>query len=115
MQSRAAQVGFDWPDAQGVLEKVAEEVAELQAALAEQDPAHAALEFGDLLFTLVNLGRKLGLDAETALMSSNRKFAQRFRAMEDAATSNSLNLAAMDLPQLEAIYQQVKARLAEKS
>ncbi|MDQ6950052.1 MAG: nucleoside triphosphate pyrophosphohydrolase [Mariprofundales bacterium] len=113
MQTRAARVGFDWPDAQGVLEKVSEEVAELQEALAEHNSQHAALEFGDLLFTLVNLGRKLGIDAETALMSSNRKFAQRFRAMEAAAASESQSLDTMNLQQLESIYQQVKARLAQ--
>ncbi|MDX8409264.1 MAG: nucleoside triphosphate pyrophosphohydrolase [Mariprofundales bacterium] len=113
MQTRAARVGFDWPDAQGVLEKVSEEVGELQEALAEHDDQHAALEFGDLLFTLVNLGRKLGIDAETALMSSNRKFAGRFRAMEALAASDNETLDALDLSQLEAVYQRVKQMESE--
>ncbi len=115
MQSRAARVGFDWPDAQGVLEKVSEEVGELQQALAQQDDQHAALEFGDLLFTLVNLGRKLGIDAETALMSSNRKFASRFRAMESLAAGEGETLNALDLSQFEAIYQRVKRMESDRN
>ena len=108
MQQRAARVGFDWPDAQGVLAKVSEEVAELQQALAEQDGEQAELEFGDLLFTLVNLGRKLGLDAETALLSSNRKFAHRFRAMEQQVADEGTTLIACSSSQLEAVYNTIK-------
>jgi len=108
MQVRAAQVGFDWPDAQGVLAKVSEEVVELHEALADGDAEQVELEFGDLLFTLVNLGRKLGVDAETALLASNRKFARRFRAMEQQVADDDTTLVACSSTQLEAIYHNIK-------
>jgi len=108
MQLRAARVGFDWPDAKGVLAKVSEEVAELHEALADGDARQTELEFGDLLFTLVNLGRKLGVDAETALLASNRKFARRFRGMEQQVADDETTLAACSSLELESIYQKVK-------
>ena len=79
--SRVGAVGFDWPDAAGVMAKIEEEVGELREALA-QTPARSAEEFGDLLFSLANLGRKLGLDAESALRQANDKFTRRFDALE---------------------------------
>ncbi|RMH50452.1 MAG: nucleoside triphosphate pyrophosphohydrolase [Zetaproteobacteria bacterium] len=110
MQQRAARVGFDWPDARGVLKKVGEEVAELHEALAGGDARQVEGEFGDLLFTLVNLGRKLGVDSESALLSSCRKFADRVRAMEREAARRGDRLDAMDAEQLEALYRRVKRR-----
>ncbi|MDX8414198.1 MAG: nucleoside triphosphate pyrophosphohydrolase [Mariprofundales bacterium] len=113
MQVRAARVGFDWPDAQGVLAKVSEEVAELHEALADGDEKQVELEFGDLLFTLVNLGRKLGVDAEMALLASNRKFARRFRGMEQQVADDGATLAACSSIELESIYQKVKEQQHE--
>ena len=82
LQKRAARIGFDWPDAQSVLGKLQEETEELLAAKEEDNKDHVHEEYGDLLFTLVNLGRKLDIDAEQALRHANQKFERRFRTME---------------------------------
>ena len=78
LTARAARVGFDWPDAEAVLAKLDEEVAELRAELPGADPVRLADEVGDLLFVLANLARKLGLDPETCLRQANLKFYRRF-------------------------------------
>lgn len=86
--SKAAKVGFDWPEVSGVLEKLREETGELEAELPAGDTgarARVEEEFGDLLFTAVNIGRHLGVDAESALRMANAKFRWRFGAMEQAA------------------------------
>jgi tetrapyrrole methylase family protein / MazG family protein len=96
LQRRAANVGFDWPDVDGALEKVREELEELrQAPTAEAREA----EFGDLLFTLVNVARKLGMNPEDALRGSTGRFEARFRMMERAARADGR--ALMDLPMQE--------------
>ncbi len=82
--SRAAKAGFDWPDVQGVLAKMQEEVAELEAEIASGDETAAAEELGDLMFTAANLARHLKVDAELALRDANAKFRRRFAAMEAA-------------------------------
>ncbi|MEI6415084.1 MAG: nucleoside triphosphate pyrophosphohydrolase [Pseudomonadota bacterium] len=82
LQRRAAQVGFDWPNSEGVLEKLEEELAECRTALDSGDPAKLGEEVGDLLFTCVNWARHLGIDAEQALRGANRKFERRFRFIE---------------------------------
>lgn len=82
LTSRAARVKFDWPDAAAVLAKLDEESAELKAELAEAKPERLADELGDMLFVLVNLARKLGLDAETCLDGANAKFTRRFNRVE---------------------------------
>ncbi len=84
LQRRAARVGFDWPDAGPVVDKLREETGEVEAELADGggDPARLADEVGDLLFTCVNLARKLGIDPEAALRQGNAKFERRFRRME---------------------------------
>ena len=83
MQERAAALGYDWPDLEGVIDKIGEEAAELLAARAAVTSAHE--EYGDLLLVLVNLGRKLGVDAEAALRAASAKFAARFAAVERLA------------------------------
>jgi tetrapyrrole methylase family protein/MazG family protein len=84
LSQRAAGFGFDWPDIRGVLEKVHEELGELEEAIEDPDPSAARDELGDLLFALVNLGRFLGIHAENALRSANQKFLSRFlRLMAD--------------------------------
>jgi tetrapyrrole methylase family protein/MazG family protein len=86
LSQRAAGLGFDWPDIRGVLEKVHEELGELEEAIEGPDPSAAREELGDLLFTLVNLGRFLGTPAENALRGANQKFLTRFlRLMADPA------------------------------
>ena len=108
LTARAARVGFDWPDAEAVLEKLDEEVAELRAELAAADPERLADEVGDLLFVLANLARKLGLDPETCLRQANLKFADRFNKMEQSAASEGKALSEISLEEAEAIWQKIK-------
>jgi ATP diphosphatase len=110
LTARAARVGFDWPDAEAVLVKLDEEVAELRAELPHADPERLTDEMGDLLFVLANLARKLKLDPETCLRHANRKFAQRFQAMEQQAEAAGRSLAEMSLAEMEAAWQEVKRR-----
>lgn len=101
LQKRAARVGFDWPDATGPRAKVIEEFAEVDAATGDQ----IAEEIGDLLFSVTNWARHLGVDAEAALRSANVKFARRFAGMEQQAGDT---FAGLSLDQKEALWQQVK-------
>ena len=111
LQRRAAGLGFDWPDARAVLAKLAEEVGEIEAEIAAGgEPQRLKDELGDLLFTCVNLGRKLGVDGESALRHANAKFERRFRALEsllDDAARQHRRTASLD--ELEALWQAVKA------
>ena len=108
LTARAARVGFDWPDAEAVLEKLDEEVAELRAELDQADPARLTDEVGDLLFVLANLARKLNLDPEACLRHANRKFARRFQAMEQRAEITGHTLADMSLEEMEAAWKIIK-------
>ncbi|MHB1302787.1 MAG: nucleoside triphosphate pyrophosphohydrolase [Acidiphilium sp.] len=108
LATRAARVGFDWPDANAVLDKLAEEVAELQAELPGGDRARLEDELGDLFFVLVNLARKLGLDGEAALAGANRKFERRFRAVEAALAAEGRTPLQATLPEMEALWQDGK-------
>jgi len=107
LQKRAAQAGFDWPDAQGVFDKLHEEIAELKTDW--QDPQRREDELGDLLFTCVNLARHAQADPEAALRHANHKFEQRFRAMEALAEKQGRALAACSADELETLWQAVKA------
>jgi len=101
--AKARKSGFDWPDWRDLLPKLAEETAELEAEAASSDPARKAAveaELGDLLFTVVNLGRHLGVDAEMALRGCNRRFRERFREMELAADRPLEELAPYELEEL---------------
>jgi ATP diphosphatase len=109
---RASRVGFDWPDGTGVREKLNEELAELDAEVAsaathelrgEPNP-QVAEELGDALFTLVNLGRHLHVDAEEALRAANRKFETRFRHMEALARARGLDLETLSPGQWDALW-----------
>jgi nucleoside triphosphate diphosphatase len=108
LTARAARVGFDWPDAAAVLDKFDEEIAELRAELSDADPARLTDEVGDLLFVLANLARKLSLDPEECLRAANRKFVQRFNAMEEATAHKGKMLSEMTLDEMEAQWQAVK-------
>ena len=108
LTARAARVGFDWPDAAAVLDKLEEEAAELRAELAEGDTARLADEVGDLLFVLANLARKLNLDPETCLRQANTKFQRRFSQIELNAENKQLTLNEMTLDAMEAEWQRVK-------
>jgi MazG family protein len=109
MQARAATVGFDWPDTQGPAAKVREELAEVEAALRDSEPAEAlASEVGDLLFAVVNLARKAGVDASAALDTANAKFERRFRAVEQIAGERGLVMTDTPLDTLDGIWDDVK-------
>ena len=113
--AKAQKSGFDWPHWRDLLPKLAEETAELEAEAASADPARmpaVEAELGDLLFTAVNLGRHLGVDAEMALRGCNRRFRQRFRAMELASERPLEDLSP---PELEALWAQAKRTLATES
>jgi ATP diphosphatase len=109
---RAARVGFDWPDAGGVLDKLEEEAAELRAELPQADPIRLADEVGDLLFVLANLARKLDLDPEECLRGANAKFERRFQGVEQRLATRGLAPADVPLEAMEVEWQAVKA--AEK-
>jgi len=106
LQSRAVRVGFDWAEAAPILDKIAEESAELVAA---ETPERRVEEFGDLLFSVVNLARHLEIDPEEALRRANAKFERRFHAIEARFAATSRDLAAAGLDELEAEWQAVKA------
>jgi ATP diphosphatase len=108
LTARAARVGFDWPDAAAVLEKLDEEVAELRAELADARHERLADEVGDLLFVVANLARKLNLDPEACLRQANLKFCNRFNAIEQSAGSVGRTLAEMSLEEMEAEWQRIK-------
>ena len=112
MQEKAARVGFDWPDISGIREKLAEEIAELEGAWAASDPSAIREEVGDVLFTLVNFARTIGLDAEGALRSANEKFYRRFAFMERRAERDGRNLSEMSLDELEELWQLAKTEAA---
>jgi XTP/dITP diphosphohydrolase/ATP diphosphatase len=113
--AKAQKSGFDWPNWRDLLPKLAEETAELEAEASSDDPARkpaVEAELGDLLFTVVNLGRHLGVDAEMALRGCNLRFRQRFREMEIASESP---LEELSPDELEALWAGAKRKLAEQS
>jgi tetrapyrrole methylase family protein/MazG family protein len=112
MQDKAARVGFDWPDLDGVRAKLAEEVAELEAARRDGDVRGIREELGDVIFTLVNLARSLGVDAEGAMRDANDKFYRRFTFMERRAASDGRNLGDLSLDELEELWQLAKLQAA---
>jgi len=106
MQERAANLGYDWPSIDGVLDKVREEAGELVAA---ETPDHRAEELGDLLFVLVNVGRKTGVEVEAALRAANDKFRRRFRHVEGAAAARGVALRDLSFEELDALWDAAKA------
>ncbi|QDG54642.1 hypothetical protein FIV42_29025 [Persicimonas caeni] len=107
----AAEVGFDWPDAAQALEKVHEEVAELEELLAGEaaDEVELMGELGDILFAVVNVARKLGIDAEEAMQRTNGKFRRRFAYIEAEVDRQGRRLEDLELDEMEALWQQAKA------
>ncbi|MDH5748705.1 MAG: nucleoside triphosphate pyrophosphohydrolase [Rhodospirillales bacterium] len=111
LQKRAARVGFDWPDASGPLAKIGEETVELEHEILSGGRSERLREeVGDILFTCVNLARKLGLDPETALRRGNRKFESRFHHLESALAREGLTPKEVSLDRLESLWQQAKGR-----
>lgn len=108
---RASRVGFDWPDRQGVRDKIREELGELEEAIGSRDVDDINEEFGDLLFAVVNLARHLDVDPETSLTAANRKFEERFRSMEEAIIASGRKLKDLSLETLDQEWRAAKKRL----
>ena len=113
-QEKAARVGFDWKDASGPMEKIREETDELAEAIAERpskrpaDSGRVKEELGDLLFSVCNLARHLGVDAESALEGTSARFARRFRAVEAAAKAQGRSLKDMTLAEMDELWDDAK-------
>lgn len=112
LQKRAAAVGFDWPDTGGVLGKLVEEIDELTGATASQSAEAIEDEYGDVLFTLVNLSRYLKVDPEQALRRTSSKFVTRFSHVEDSVAASGKTFGEHTLDELEAYWQAAKAKTA---
>ena len=110
LQERAAGAGFDWPDARGPMEKVKEEVAELERETGKGTRERVEEEVADLLFAVVNLARKLGIDPEAALARANDKFTRRFGEVERLAAERGLEVGRASLEELDRLWDEVKRR-----
>jgi tetrapyrrole methylase family protein/MazG family protein len=107
IQRRAVQVGFDWEDIRGVIDKLAEEVEEFKRATSQEK----AREFGDLLFTLANIALRLGIDVEAALRQANQKFYQRFTYMEEVCRQRGVNLGDLSSDEQNALWEEAKKNI----
>ncbi len=112
LQKRAAKQGFDWPDIHGVWLKVDEELTELKEELNKPEPSTESIEdeFGDVLFSMVNLARFLKLDSESALRRASNKFESRFRDMEKLMAEEGVKLSELTIEQMEAYWQKAKQK-----
>ncbi len=108
IQQRVARLGFDWEEDSGVIDKLAEEVRELNQAESE---AERAAEFGDLLFTLANIARRQGIDLEAALREANRKFYRRFTGMEELCRQRGLSFGKMSFEEQNRLWEEAKRRV----
>ena len=105
VQKRVARVGFDWEDIEGVIDKLTEEVAEFKQTGSQEQRAQ---EFGDLLFTLVNIGRRLGVDSEAALRGANERFYRRFAGMEELCRQRGVSLDELSFDEQNALWEEAK-------
>src|SRR5213594_2044401 len=113
LQERAAGVGFDWPDAMGPMEKVKEEIVELEVEMRDAGSGMRDSmrdEIGDLLFAVVNLARKLAIDPRAALERANEKFTRRFEAVERLAAERGVDVGRASLEELDELCEEVKTR-----
>ena len=117
MTTKVSRVDFDWTDVPSVLEKLDEEVEELKQAVGDEHPSHDEIvgEVGDLLFVAVNVARLLGIDPESALKSSNRKFRRRFRYIEDRLREQGRTPADSDHIEMDALWDEAKAKEKDKT
>ncbi|MBI4296352.1 MAG: nucleoside triphosphate pyrophosphohydrolase [Chloroflexi bacterium] len=107
IQRRVAQVGFDWENLNGVVEKLVEEIKEFKEA---GDKKEKEQEFGDLLFTLVNYARRVGIDSESALREASRRFARRFAYMEELCRQRGLDFSKMSMAEIDALWGEAKKK-----
>jgi tetrapyrrole methylase family protein/MazG family protein len=108
IQHRVAQVGFDWEDIDGVIDKLVEEVSEFKQADSQEEKER---EFGDLLFTLANIARRLGVDLEAALREANRRFYCRFTFMEELCRQRGLKFSEMSFDEQNALWEEAKKNI----
>jgi tetrapyrrole methylase family protein/MazG family protein len=111
MGRRVARVGFDWEDLTGIVEKLAEEVAEFSEAIEHQERVR---EFGDLLFTLANIARHIDIDLEAALRGANERFYRRFSHMEEACQKRGISLSSLSPEEQNALWEQAKRVESER-
>ncbi len=110
LQKKAADIGFDWNDVSGALDKLEEEIAELREAIANSDSENINEELGDLLFSAVNVSRFVKVDAEESLTAASDKFLARFTQVEALANERGINMKNSSLEELDALWDEVKAR-----
>ncbi|RJP20820.1 MAG: nucleoside triphosphate pyrophosphohydrolase [Candidatus Abyssobacteria bacterium SURF_5] len=110
VQKKAAEVGFDWPDARGILEKIKEEICELQKALEKRNEAETSEELGDLLFSCVNLARFIGQDSEAVLSATIDKFIERFKYVEKELEQAGKSAAEASLQEMDELWEKAKKR-----
>ncbi len=110
VQSKAAKVGFDWDQVDGAFAKVEEEFSELLEAYRQGSPEHVSEEFGDLLFSMVNVSRFLNIDPEESLNEATMKFIKRFDCMETLAESRGLDLSEMTLSEMDNLWIEAKKK-----
>jgi tetrapyrrole methylase family protein/MazG family protein len=108
IQERVARVGFDWKDVDGVIDKLAEEVGEFKRADSREEKAK---EFGDLLFTLANIARRMGIDLEAALREASRRFYRRFTYMEEVCRQDGVNFAKLSFEEQNTLWERAKEEL----
>ncbi|NIM44433.1 MAG: hypothetical protein GTO54_02185 [Nitrososphaeria archaeon] len=107
IQERVARVGFDWKNVEGIVEKLAEEVGELSQAVGQEERER---EFGDLMFTLANIARRLGVDLESALRSASRRFRRRFSYIEKACQKRGISFANLSPEQQDTLWEEAKRK-----
>ncbi len=110
VQRRVARVGFDWENIEGVIDKLVEEVTEFKQV---ENQERREEEFGDLLFTLVNVARRLGVDSESALREANRRFYRRFACMEEACRQRGVNFAELSFDEQNTLWEEAKRKIKE--
>jgi len=108
LQKRVSRVGFDWPNLDGVIDKIVEEAQEVAGAIESKDLNALEDEIGDLIFAVTNLARKLDIDPELALRRTNSKFTQRFKHIENAAKADGRDVNDMNLEEMESLWQEAK-------
>jgi XTP/dITP diphosphohydrolase len=115
IQDKVRAVGFDWDNKDQVMDKIMEEIGELKEAIEQQDEKSTELEFGDVLFAMINYSRFIKVDAEQALEKTNQKFMKRFKWMENYATQQQLDMHSMNLEQLDEIWNIAKVEINKEN
>jgi MazG family protein len=110
LQKRAARVGFEWPEAVDVLDKLEEEIKETRNAIKNKNQAEIHEEIGDMMFCVVNFGRMLGVDCETSLRDINNKFERRFKGIEKGLKEKNVKIEEASLEEMEALWQEEKIK-----